>query len=74
MADKTTINIMSDDTSGKDLSKAITYINPNATNAQIAAFATGLNNLTTNHYQKVRRVDVYDIVGNGQEESAGGGD
>lgn len=55
-------------TSGKRLTKTLTDINVNATNAQIKSFAQALNGLTTNVYLETNRVDKT----NCDTESGGG--
>jgi|GEM_PF-2278205 len=41
--------------------KSITDVNPNATGAEIKAFTTALNNLTTNIYGETNRVQVINV-------------
>ena len=46
-------------------SKSITDINPNATDAELSAFATALYSLTTNNVSAVTKVTKRDIVADG---------
>ena len=46
----------------KTKSKSVPYINPNASNSELLAFARGLINLTANQtYSESKRVDVTDL-------------
>lgn len=55
---QTSINIKSKArNTDKDLTKAITFVNSEADNADLAAFGTALNALTTNSYVATNRVD-----------------
>lgn len=56
MANKYSLIISSKDTSGKDLSKTVSDINPSAQPSELKAMAQGLNGLTTNVYQSADRV------------------
>lgn len=56
MANKYSLIISSKDTSGKDLSKTVSDINPDAQPSVLKAMAQGLNGLTTNVYQSADRV------------------
>lgn len=47
--------------SGKESTRSITNVNPNASNADIATFATELNGLTDNTLKKVNRIDKNEI-------------
>lgn len=63
---KTSLIIDSVDTNGKAKSKAITNINPEATNEQLQEFAQRLTALSTNTYSGasvVRKSDVAEAVG-----------
>lgn len=46
----------------KKIQRSITHIDPSATNADILAFAEGLNGLSTNTLAEVRRVDTTDLL------------
>ena len=56
MASKYSVILYSKDTSGKELSKTISDINPAAQPSELKAMAQGLNSLTTNVYQSADRV------------------
>lgn len=47
--------------SGKESTRSITNVNPNASDADIATFTKGLNALTDNTLKKVNRVDKTEI-------------
>lgn len=67
---QTSINIKSKArNTNKDLTKAITFVNSEADNADLAAFGTALNALTTNNYVATNRVDK----SNCDTEQGGGG-
>lgn len=66
---KTNLIIDSVDTNGKAKSKAITNINPAATNAQLQEVAQRLTALTTNTYAGATRVNIQSVT----EDDVGGG-
>ena len=51
-----------DETTGKKFQKVVTDINPNATNAQLKDFATGLNALTTDTVTSIEKVERTNIT------------
>lgn len=53
----TSITMETSTTAGKKSTRSITDVNPDATNADIKNFVTGLNALTTNTLESVNRVD-----------------
>ena len=57
----TSLNLKMKSASDKDMSQAITYIDPNASNADLKGFAQGLVSLTTNTLQSISRIDKTDI-------------
>lgn len=57
----TNIIIETTSASGKKLQKAITNVNPNATNYELKVFAQKLNSLTSNTYVGTTRIDRVDI-------------
>ena len=61
-ADKTSVNITYFDSNGKKGMKAITDINPNASNSAIRTFATGLNALTTNTIASLEKIERTNIT------------
>ena len=65
MANKLTMNISTVDQTGKKSQKAVTDINPTATNEQLTDFAQALNDLTNNTYVNSTKVQVTDLSGNG---------
>ena len=56
MADKYSVVINSKDSSGKNLSKTISSINPEAQPSDLKAMAQGLNALTKNTYDSAERI------------------
>ena len=61
MANKLTMNISTIDQTGKKSQKAVTDINPTATNEQLTDFAQALNDLTNNTYVNSTKVQVTDL-------------
>lgn len=61
MAESHSIIITSTTPSGKTASKAITFVDPNASAAKMRALAVGLNGLTQNTISTIERVDRVDI-------------
>ena len=61
-ADKTSVNITYYDQRGNKGMKAITDINPNASNAEIKDFANGLNALTTNTVASLEKIERTNIT------------
>lgn len=53
---KVSIQISSTDTSDKKITDKISYVNPEATNAQLAEFAQMLTALTTNSYLATTKI------------------
>lgn len=58
---KTDINIIGTDLNGKKNSNKISYVNPNATDSQIVAFAQQIGNLSTNTLEGVSKVTTKDL-------------
>ena len=54
---QTSLNVTSLDGSNKKSTKSITYINPNATNAELKTLAQKFNAISTNEYQDAERID-----------------
>ena len=65
MANKLTMNISTIDQTGKKSQKAVTDINPAASNEQLTDFANSLNGLTNNTYVNSTKVQVTDLSGEG---------
>ena len=57
----TSITMNSTTQTGKQISRSITSVNPNATNSEISTFVKGLNALTTNTLGSINRVDKTEI-------------
>ena len=55
------IIIKSTDTNNKVNQKTITFINPEASNADLKTFAQGLNALTTNSYNETVRIEKINV-------------
>lgn len=53
---KVSIQISSTDTSDKKITDKISYVNPEATNAQLSEFAQMLTALTTNSYLATTKI------------------
>ena len=51
-------------TSNKDISQAITYLDPNSSNADLQGFAEGLVSLTTNTLVSTTKINKTDLNGN----------
>jgi len=66
---KTSAIVTYTDQTGKAMQKALTDINPDATNAQLVAFAQKLTGITSNSYVSTLRVDKVNC-----DSEAGGGD
>lgn len=62
MADKTDLNIVSTDPTGKKQTTKISYVNPEASATQLYQLATQLMNTSQNTYQESSRVDTTDII------------
>jgi len=60
----TSLNIKMKTASNKDISQAITYLDPNSSNADLQGFAEGLVSLTTNTLVSTTKIDKTDISGN----------
>lgn len=60
---ETALNIKSTNTSNKDVSKSISNINPNATNANLYTFAVDFNALSTHSFVNVVRIDKTTLQG-----------
>jgi len=52
---------MTEQTTGKNISRSYTSINPNATNAQLLLFGQGIASLTTNTYGTTKKIAVTDL-------------
>lgn len=57
----TSITLSQKSQAGKDITRSITNIDPDASNGQISAFALALNHLTTNHLNQVNRIDKTEV-------------
>lgn len=57
----TDIKITATTPQGGTTSKTITYINPDATNAQLATLGTMINSLTDNQYVKTTKITQVDV-------------
>ena len=57
----TTVNMTSEKPGGKTITKAITFINPDATDAQIADFIVGLAGLSNNILKNVEKVSTVSV-------------
>ena len=62
MADKTDLNIVSTDPTGKKQTTKISYVNPEASATQLYQLATQLMNTSQNTYQESSRVDTTEII------------
>ncbi len=58
---KTTLAVKTTDTAGKAQQKAVTYINPAATNAALKTFAQKLAGLTTDNYVDAERINTMSV-------------
>lgn len=54
---QTSLNVTSIDSNNKKSTKSITYVNPNATNAELKTLAQKFNAISTNEYQDAERID-----------------
>lgn len=54
---QTSLNVTSIDGSNKKSTKSITYVNPEATNAELKTLAQKFNAISTNEYQDAERID-----------------
>lgn len=61
MAEKTSLSLSMTDTGGNKLSKAVTDVNPNASNSALNAFAQGLAGLTTNTLVNTSKITKEDL-------------
>jgi len=57
----TSITLSQKSQAGKDITRSITNIAPDASKGQISAFALALNHLTTNHLNQVNRIDKTEV-------------
>ena len=57
----TSINLKMKAANDKNISQALTYIDPNASNADLKGFAQGLVSLTTNTLQQINKITTEDI-------------
>ena len=58
---KTDLKIKATDSQARSITSTISYVNPNATNAQLATLGTMINSFTTNvydHSEKITTVNV----------------
>ena len=62
MADNVSMTIKSTSQTGKKLSRSITDIDPNATDAQLETLGNALNSLTYNHLSSLTRVQTSEIA------------
>ncbi len=62
MTSKTSLRILTRDTSGNDKSTNIGYVNGNLTDVQLKNFAQTLNALSTNTFKAVFRIQETDIT------------
>lgn len=60
----TSLNIKMKTASNKDISQAITYLDPNASRADLQGFAEGLVSLTTNTLGSITKIDKDELSGN----------
>lgn len=60
----TSLNIKMKTASDKDISQAITYLDPNASRADLQGFAEGLVSLTTNTLGSITKIDKDELSGN----------
>lgn len=58
----TSINVTALSTNDKTYSRAISYVNPNASDIELKQFATGVIGLTTSTLTKIDRIDKDDIT------------
>ena len=58
----TTVKMTSERPNGKQITKTISYINPNATNTNISATMGALNSLSKNTLQKIQKVSKRDLA------------
>ena len=61
MATQTSLILQMTDPDNKLLKKSVTYANPEASNADLAAFSKKVVGLTTNTYVDTQRVDVISL-------------
>ena len=59
---QTTLKIIADDPNGNEITKSVTYANPQASNVILKQAAQKLNTLTNNTLKKIVRVDTTDIT------------
>ena len=59
---QTTLKIIADDPNGNEITKSVTYANPQASNVILKQAAQKLNALTKNTLKKIVRVDTTDIT------------
>lgn len=57
----TKLQLKAQDTSGKSTTTSITYVNENATNANLLEFSQRLNNLTTNTYTQTLKIRTTEL-------------
>lgn len=70
MANKTTLQLIANNTAGKSVTTNIQYVNPTAQPSQLRQFAEKINNLTKNTLINTNKIDVTGLYGASDKQIA----